>query len=89
MSVSHRPIINFNLDGSFFRPNEPSQSNMSPSDGVALWQEYINPLAEHGYYLVSPACTNDQTGLDWMAGFFQECTGCQVRLNPSLLHPLS
>lgn len=59
-------------------PNEPSQSNMSPSDGVALWQQYINPLAQKGYYLVSPACTNDQTGLDWMASFFQECTGCQI-----------
>ncbi|KAG1892655.1 glycosyl hydrolase catalytic core-domain-containing protein [Suillus subluteus] len=59
-------------------PNEPSQSNMSPSDGVALWQQYINPLKDEGYYLISPACTNDQTGLDWMASFFQECSGCHV-----------
>lgn len=59
-------------------PNEPSQSNMSPSDGVSLWQQYINPLKDHGYYLVSPACTNDETGLEWMASFFQECSGCQI-----------
>lgn len=59
-------------------PNEPSQSNMSPSDGVSLWQQYINPLKDQGYYLVSPACTNDQTGLDWMASFFQECSGCHI-----------
>ncbi|KAG2751484.1 glycoside hydrolase family 128 protein [Suillus brevipes Sb2] len=59
-------------------PNEPSQSNMSPSDGVALWQQYINPLKDLGYKLISPACTNDQTGLDWMASFFQECSGCQI-----------
>ncbi|KAG0705481.1 glycosyl hydrolase catalytic core-domain-containing protein [Suillus ampliporus] len=59
-------------------PNESSQSNMSPQDGAALWQQYINPLKDQGYYLVSPACTNDQAGLDWMAGFFQACSGCQV-----------
>lgn len=59
-------------------PNEPSQSNMSPQDGAQLWQQYINPLKDQGYYLVSPACTNDQAGLDWMASFFEACTGCQV-----------
>jgi len=59
-------------------PNEPSQSNMSPADGASLWQQYINPLQNSGYYLVSPACTNDQAGLDWMAGFFQACSGCHV-----------
>lgn len=57
-------------------PNEPSQSNMSPSDGASLWQQYIEPLKDQGYYLVTPACTNDQTGLDWMASFFQDCSGC-------------
>jgi len=59
-------------------PNEPSQSNMSPSDGAALWKQYIDPLKASGYYLVSPACTNDQAGLDWMTSFFQACSGCQV-----------
>ena len=51
---------------------------MSPQDGAQLWQQYINPLKDEGYYLVSPACTNDQAGLDWMTGFFQACSGCQV-----------
>ncbi|KAJ8595347.1 hypothetical protein M405DRAFT_807442 [Rhizopogon salebrosus TDB-379] len=59
-------------------PNEPSQSNMSPQDGASLWQQYINPLKDEGYYLISPACTNDQAGLDWMASFFESCSGCQV-----------
>lgn len=59
-------------------PNEPSQSNMSPQDGAQLWQQYIEPLASLGYYLVSPACTNDQSGLQWMADFFMACNGCTV-----------
>ncbi|KAL4076021.1 glycoside hydrolase family 128 protein [Scleroderma yunnanense] len=57
-------------------PNEPSQSNMSPSDGVTLWQTYINPLKDQGYKLISPACTNDQAGLDWYQQFFAQCSGC-------------
>ncbi|KAH7920270.1 hypothetical protein BV22DRAFT_1040027 [Leucogyrophana mollusca] len=59
-------------------PNEPSQSNMSPQSGAQLWQQYIQPLAGQGYTLISPACTNDQAGLDWMAGFFSACTGCTI-----------
>ncbi|EGO27416.1 hypothetical protein SERLADRAFT_382210 [Serpula lacrymans var. lacrymans S7.9] len=59
-------------------PNEPSQSNMSAQDGASLWQQYINPLKDQGYYLVSPACTNDQAGMQWMTDFFAACTGCHV-----------
>ncbi|KAH7904146.1 hypothetical protein BJ138DRAFT_1167070, partial [Hygrophoropsis aurantiaca] len=59
-------------------PNEPTQSNMSPQSGAQLWQQYLQPLKQQGYTLISPACTNDQAGLDWMAGFFQACTGCTV-----------
>lgn len=61
------------------RPNEPSQSHMSPEDGISLWQQHIDPLKSQGYYLISPACTNDQAGLDWMKSFVEGCTGCTVR----------
>lgn len=57
-------------------PNEPSQSNMSPADGANMWQTYINPLQYKGYKLISPACTNSQTGLDWYQQFFAACSGC-------------
>lgn len=53
---------------------------MSPEDGISLWKQYIDPLKYEGYYLISPACTNDQAGLDWMKAFFEGCTGCTVRL---------
>jgi len=57
-------------------PNEPSQSNLSPQDGVTLWQTYINPLQSKGYKLVSPACTDDDAGLTWYQEFFAACSGC-------------
>ncbi|KAF9221863.1 hypothetical protein BS17DRAFT_784085 [Gyrodon lividus] len=61
-------------------PNEPSQSNMSPQEGVSLWMQYINPLQYEGYYLISPACTNDDAGLAWYQQFFAGCqsAGCHV-----------
>ncbi|KAG9313341.1 hypothetical protein JVU11DRAFT_5646 [Chiua virens] len=59
-------------------PNEPSQSNMSPEDGISLWEQYIDPLKHEGYYLISPACTNDQSGLDWMQSFVGGCTDCTI-----------
>jgi hypothetical protein len=61
-------------------PNEPSQSNISPQDGVTLWMQYLNPLQYEGYYLISPACTNDDAGLQWYQQFFAACqtAGCHV-----------
>ncbi|KAG6371863.1 glycosyl hydrolase catalytic core-domain-containing protein [Boletus reticuloceps] len=59
-------------------PNEPTQSFMSPQDGISLWKQYIDPLKTQGYYLISPACTNDQTGLDWMQSFVEGCTDCTI-----------
>jgi hypothetical protein len=61
-------------------PNEPSQSNISPSDGVTMWMQYLNPLQYEGYYLISPACTNDDAGLTWYQEFFAGCqtAGCHV-----------
>ncbi|KAH7887915.1 glycosyl hydrolase catalytic core-domain-containing protein [Phlebopus sp. FC_14] len=57
-------------------PNEPSQSNISPQDGANMWKQYIDPLQYQGYYLITPACTNDQAGTDWYQQFFQACSGC-------------
>ncbi|EIW82202.1 hypothetical protein CONPUDRAFT_153090 [Coniophora puteana RWD-64-598 SS2] len=59
-------------------PNEPSQSNMSPGSAAQLWRQYLEPLVNQGYTLISPACTNDQAGLDWYQQFFQTCPDCTV-----------
>jgi len=61
---------------------------MSPADGANMWQTYINPLQYKGYKLISPACTNSQTGLDWYQQFFAACSGCHVRVLYVFLGPV-
>lgn len=57
-------------------PDQGGQSNMSPQDAAALWQQHIQPLASQGYKLVSPACTSDPRSKQWMKDFFTACSGC-------------
>jgi hypothetical protein len=59
-------------------PNEVGQSNMSPADGAQLWKEYIDPLKNEGYTLISPAPSSRPNGFDWVGQFLGNCTGCQV-----------
>lgn len=59
-------------------PNEPSQSNMSPQDAAGLWKQYIEPLKDQGYFLVSPACTNGPSGKSWMQEFMKSCGDCHI-----------
>jgi hypothetical protein len=51
---------------------------MSPGAAVSMWKEYIDPLADKGYTLMSPACTNGPSGIAWYKSFFAECTGCRI-----------
>lgn len=48
------------------RPNEISQSNISPEDAVPLWKEYMTPLKAKGYKLGMAAPTNAPNGLEWV-----------------------
>jgi len=57
-------------------PNEAGQSNMSPEDGAKLWQQYIQPLRQEGYKLITPAVSSRPNGKDWMHQFFAACSGC-------------
>ncbi|KXN86345.1 hypothetical protein AN958_10207 [Leucoagaricus sp. SymC.cos] len=50
-------------------PNQSGQSNMSPQHAADLWRAHLNPLKDHGYFLVSPACTNAPSGKTWMQSF--------------------
>ncbi|KAG8217964.1 glycosyl hydrolase catalytic core-domain-containing protein [Butyriboletus roseoflavus] len=55
-----------------------NKSSWDERDGVSLWKQYIDPLKYQGYYLISPACTNDQAGLHWMKSFVEGCTDCTI-----------
>ena len=48
------------------RPNEISQSNISPEDAVQYWKQYMMPLGEKGYKLGMAAPTNAPSGLEWV-----------------------
>ncbi|KIK08407.1 glycoside hydrolase family 128 protein [Laccaria amethystina LaAM-08-1] len=60
----------------FNEPNQSGQSNLDPGYAAQLWQQYIQPLKNQGYALVTPACTNAPSGKQWYQSFFSACTGC-------------
>ncbi|KAJ7638660.1 glycosyl hydrolase catalytic core-domain-containing protein [Roridomyces roridus] len=59
-------------------PNEAGQSNMDAYHGIDLWKQYLLPLADQGYTLVSPAMSSRPNGKDWMATFMSQCGDCKV-----------
>jgi hypothetical protein len=59
-------------------PNQAGQSNMDAHYAVQLWKQYLQPLHNQGYTLISPACTNAPSGKTWMTTFMTACTGCTV-----------
>ena len=60
------------------RPDISSQSNIDAGYAAQLWQEYMNPLKNEGYTLLSPATA---TGTKWMTQFNDACNGaCKVSI---------
>ncbi|KAJ2935127.1 hypothetical protein H1R20_g1980, partial [Candolleomyces eurysporus] len=65
----------------FNEPEQPGQSNFSPSVGVQLWLDHLLPLASKypGLRLGTPAVSSGPQGKAWLQSFFQECAGrCNV-----------
>ncbi|KAF8916850.1 glycosyl hydrolase catalytic core-domain-containing protein [Mucidula mucida] len=62
----------------FNEPNEGSQSNMKPSDAVALWWKHMEPQVQNGHRLCSPAVSSAQNGFPWMQEFMSSCEGCHI-----------
>jgi len=61
----------------FNEPEQASQSNISPARAAQLWRQYIDPLKDQGYSLISPACSAaTSSGKSWMQSFFAACSGC-------------
>jgi hypothetical protein len=69
----------------FNEPDKPNQADISAQEGVALWLQYIQPLASQGYTLISPAPSQAPTGMQWLKDFFDECDGCTVGLLHSMI----
>ncbi|WP_176696807.1 glycoside hydrolase family protein [Candidatus Ichthyocystis sparus] len=60
----------------FNEPNEAGQADMSPQTAAMYWKQYIDPLKDQGYSLISPACSSAPSGKTWMMDFFAACSGC-------------
>jgi hypothetical protein len=59
----------------FNEPNQQGQSDLDPGYAASLWKQYIQPLKDQGYTLISPACTNAPSGKQWMKDFLAACNG--------------
>ncbi|KAF7984812.1 hypothetical protein HWV62_11830 [Athelia sp. TMB] len=57
----------------FNEPNESGQSNLTAAQGASLWKEYIQPLKNEGYTLISPATSSNPNGMVWMKAFIKAC----------------
>jgi hypothetical protein len=62
----------------FNEPDLSGQSNLDPGYAASLWQQYLQPLKNQGYNLVSPAVTSGPGGIPWLQSFLSDCAGCDV-----------
>ncbi|KAF8803704.1 hypothetical protein BYT27DRAFT_7108977 [Phlegmacium glaucopus] len=62
----------------FNEPDLNTQSGIDAWTAASLWQQYIQPLKNHGYTLVSPATTSAPSGKKWMQDFISACHGCTI-----------
>ena len=62
-----------------FRPEQPSQANMSPQEAHGLWTAHIEQLTQLGYELISPSVTTGSAGFKWLSDFMGLCKTCSVR----------
>lgn len=49
-----------------YRVNQQDQSEMSARDGVNMWNQYLVPLKNRGYTIISPSTTSAPSGIQWM-----------------------
>jgi len=45
---------------------------MDVADAVGLWKQYMQPMGDQGYKIISPACTNSPDGFTWIQQFVSQ-----------------
>jgi len=66
--------------------NQVGQADMSVSDGCALMEKYIMPLANDDWYIIGPSTTSAPDGLVWYKKFMTECKTVFDRLDAVAIH---
>ncbi|PPQ77341.1 hypothetical protein CVT25_010923 [Psilocybe cyanescens] len=62
----------------FNEPDHAGQAALDPGYGASLWKQYIEPLKNSGYTLISPAVTSGSSGIPWLQSFIGACGGCTI-----------
>lgn len=70
----------------FNEPDHPSQANMNPQQGAALWRKFMLPLKARGYRLLSPAVTSAPSGVKWLKEWKRQCPSCWKSIDGLALH---
>lgn len=66
--------------------NQQGQAKMSEGTACSLMREYILPLKDHDYYVVSPVTTNAPSGKKWMQNFRESCSDVWDNINAVAVH---
>ncbi|TCD61263.1 hypothetical protein EIP91_008696 [Steccherinum ochraceum] len=59
----------------FNEPQQPGQSNLSPTDAASIWKAQLEPLKAQGILLGSPAPSSAPSGKQWLLDWQQACGG--------------
>jgi len=62
----------------FNEPDISTQSNLDPNDAAGLWMQYIEPMKDLGYELISPAVSSGDSGIPWLQQFMGACSSCTI-----------
>jgi len=56
-------------------PDIPGQANLTPARAVQLWRTHLEPYADQGVQLCTPAPAHD---VQWLQDFMEQCEGCRI-----------
>jgi hypothetical protein len=68
------------------RVDHGDQANMTPQEGINIWQQYLAPLIDDGYTLYSHSVTNAPSGFDWWDRFKEGCPKCHEQIGAMAVH---
>lgn len=83
-----RRLVKPGIGSAILSINEPdlgAQSNMSPSRAAQLHIDVLNPYADQGFQIGSPAVASSANGKRWFREFIAACAG-RCRINFDAIH---
>lgn len=67
---------------SFGEPNSDGRDHLEPDQAVDLYMKVMQPYAEQGVKICSPAVLQPRPDMDWLASFLEKCEakGCTISM---------